>query len=123
MNIKNNQATGLSGEEAAAKYLTSKGFRIIERNFKKRYGEIDIVAMEGDTLVFVEVKTRLGDKFGTPEESITPWKLRSLTRSCHYYTHLHPDLGESMRIDFLSVIFSGFDIIEKIEHYRNISQI
>lgn len=120
MNIKNNQAIGLSGEEAAAKYLTSKGFRIIERNFQKRYGEIDIVAMEGDTLVFVEVKTRLGDKFGTPEESITPWKLHSLIRSVNYYRMLHPDLGESMRIDLVSVTQLDDDRFD-INHYENIS--
>lgn len=121
-NPKSNLHLGYFGETTAAKYLSSLGFKIIERNFKKRYGEIDIIALDGQTLVFVEVKTRKGAKFGTAEEAITPWKMQALIRSAHYYKLLHPKLPESMRIDVVSIQLLNDREVKKITLYKNITQ-
>mgnify|MGYP001595742038 CR=1 FL=1 len=116
-----NKLLGQIGEEIAAKYLKSQGLRIIERNFRKRYSELDIVATGDSTLVFVEVKTRIGSKFGLPEEAITPWKLKSLVRSAQYYNLLHPPKSGSMRIDVISIILTVNHEIERLKWIKNIT--
>lgn len=121
MRLRNNQSLGFLGESAATSFLSSLGFKILERNFKKRYGEIDIVGLDKKTLVFVEVKTRKSNKFGTAEEAITPWKLRSLIKSAQYYKLLHPNLPEAIRIDLVSVSLSSNNQVEKIRLYKNIT--
>lgn len=112
---------GKRGEETAVKFLRRKGYQIIERNFSKRYGEIDIVAKEDDTLVFVEVKTRTSGEFGSGLEAITPWKLKALVRSSYFYKMLHPDLPDGMRIDVVSVTLSPAGGVGKIELVKNIT--
>lgn len=116
-----NKSVGKLGEELAAKYLAQKNFKILEQNFHKRYSEIDIVAIDGNTLVFVEVKTRIGTKFGLPEESITPRKLRSLIYAAQYYKLVHQELPQAMRIDVVSVLLFSEDKLEKITHYQNVT--
>lgn len=76
---------GREGEEEAAAFLLSLGYRVRERNVRFRTGEIDIVAVEGDYLVFVEVKTRRGERFGTAVEAITPAKQHQLVRLAALY--------------------------------------
>jgi len=63
---------GDRGEDIAAKYLQQQGYRIVQRNYRSRYGEVDIICAQQGILVFVEVKTRTSNAFGFPEESITP---------------------------------------------------
>lgn len=116
-----NKNIGKTGEEIAEKYLQSKGFSILERNFHKGYSEIDIVARDKTTVVFVEVKTRIGNKFGTPEEAITPWKLRTLIKSVQYYNLLHPGRKESMRIDVVAIVLTQTFDVERISHYKNVT--
>ena len=116
-----NKILGKVGEEIAAKYLKSQGLQIIERNFSKRYTELDIVAREGNVLVFVEVKTRIGRSFGLPEESITPWKLRTLVRSAQYYNLLHPQKTDSMRIDVISIILTINHEVERLKWIKNVT--
>lgn len=116
-----NKNLGKKGEDIAAKYLQSKGFIILERNFHKRYSEIDLIAKDKMTLVFVEVKTRVGDKFGSPEEAITPWKLHTLVKSAQFYRLLHPNLTNNMRIDVVAIVLSTDEEVEKISHYENVS--
>ena len=71
-----NKTIGVKGENMASDYLESHSYNIIQRNFRaKQYGELDIIAQKGDLLVFVEVKTRIGNEFGRPEEAITSGKL------------------------------------------------
>ena len=108
------------GEEIAVKYLKNLGFKIIDRNFRARNTEIDIVAVHKATLVFVEVKTRTSNQFGTPLEQITYWKLKSLVKAAQYYKITHPKLPDLMRIDAVSVkMFAGENI--NVEHIKNIS--
>lgn len=117
---------GKKGEGIATLYLQNQGYKIIERNFQKRYGEIDIVAIDhlagsGETLAFIEVKTRSTNEFGSPLEAITPWKLKALVRSCHFYKSLHPELPESLRVDVVSIQVSPSGGVEKIELVKNIT--
>lgn len=112
---------GKRGEDLAVQFLQKNGYKILERNFAKRYAEIDIVAQEKETLVFVEVKTRTTREFGNPLEAITPWKIATLQRSCQFYKSLHPELPEALRIDVVSVELSPSGGVEKIELVKNIS--
>lgn len=113
------------GEEIAAKYLQKLGFKIIDRNFRGRNTELDIVAVQPSTgsgqatLVFVEVKTRSSDKFGTPFEQIAYWKLKSLIKAAQFYKLTHKNLPELMRIDAISVQYSYKG--PQVEHLQNIS--
>ena len=111
----------LLGEDKACEYFRKNGYKIIERNFRKGYGEIDIVATCKDTLVFVEVKTRTSGSFGSPLEAITFWKLKSLIKTAQYYKMTHPKLPDSLRIDAVSVILTHDNKVESIELTKNIS--
>ena len=117
--------TARLGEDIATRYLTKKGYRIVERNFRKGYGEIDIIAIDSsnkpNVLVFVEVKTRTNSQFGTPFEAITSWKLRTLVKTSQYYKLINSKLPDSMRIDAISVKLSSNEEVENIEHIENIS--
>lgn len=110
---------GKKGEEIAARFLQKQGYRILERNFKKRYGEIDIVAQDQDTLVFVEVKTRFSHEFGPPEESVTPWKLRQIAKTGQFYKILHPELPDLLRIDVVAVELTADSQLKDIRLIQN----
>ncbi len=116
-----NKILGKIGEDIAEKYLTSQGLQIIERNFSKRYTELDIVAKDGNTLVFVEVKTRIGQSFGLPEEAVNAWKLKTLVRSAQYYNLLHPQKTNSMRIDVISIILTENHDVERLKWIKNVT--
>lgn len=109
------------GEDMAVDYLTKKGYKIIERNFRKSHTEIDIIAITGSTLVFIEVKARKSNSFGSPFEGIDSWKVRNLVKTAQYYKLLHPQLPNYMRIDAVGIFLSQDDRIQKIEHIENIS--
>lgn len=94
---------GKLGEDTAVKLLLKKGYRVLARNFRSKLGEIDIVAQDGKTLVFVEVKTRWSDKFGYPQESVTRRKLASIARTGGYFKLLHPQTPDSLRIDVVAL--------------------
>ena len=112
---------GKLGEDIASSFLKRKGYRIISRNFKARYGEIDIIALDQDTIVFVEVKTRIGTHFGTPEEAITPRKLREITKTAEYYTFRTKQSDKALRIDAIGIILQENGTIYNINHLQNIT--
>ena len=109
------------GEDIAVDYLKKKGYKIIERNFRKKYEEIDIVAVYDSTLVFIEVKTRKSDSYGTPFDGISPFKVKHLVALAQFYKQLHPRLPDDMRIDAIGISLSFDNRVEKIEHLENIS--
>src|SRR3989441_5149534 len=76
---------GEEGERAAARFLEARGYRILERNYRTRRGEIDLIAEDGRILVFVEVKVRLDDRFGGPAAAITPAKQARIARLAQQY--------------------------------------
>ena len=111
--------TAVLGEDIATKYLKKKGYKIVERNFRKGYGEIDIIDTKLNTLVFIEVKTRTSDRFGTPAEAITYGKLKSLIKTAEFYNVLNPKLPDQMRIDAILVILKGHEF--ELEHIESIT--
>lgn len=119
--MKISNPVAVKGEDLAVKFLRAKGYKIIERNFRKGYGEIDIIAIQGRTLVFVEVKTRTSNTFGTPFDAIGYHKLRSLIKTAEFYKMLNPKLPESLRIDAVGVILDETTGETKIEHIENIN--
>jgi len=80
-----NQRVGQWGEQVAAEHLVSRGCEIVARNVRTPYGEIDIVAKQGDITIFVEVKTRTSNKMGLPEEAITPRKREHMLAAADHY--------------------------------------
>lgn len=85
----NNREIGTSYEQKAAEYLTKNGYNILERNFRCRIGEIDLIGKDGDYLCFIEVKYRSGIAKGYPAEAITPNKIRRITRTAQFYMLMH----------------------------------
>lgn len=111
------KSKGDLGEETAAEHLRRNGFDIIERNYRRRGGEIDIVASDGGVLVFIEVKFRRNTAFGAPQESVTPAKQERLRRTAEVYV-AERGIGErECRFDVVAVTAGGGTA--RIEHFRN----
>ena len=94
---------GDSGEKLACGALKKKGYRILEKNYRCRYGEIDIIAKHKGSLVFIEVRSKTGDSFGSPEESVTSQKKQRLISTAMDYLNGHPDSPPDWRIDFVAI--------------------
>lgn len=112
---------GHSGEDIACDYLEKLGYKILDRNYRIRGGEIDIVCMDKDYLVFVEVKTRYSHEFGPPLESITPWKIKSLLKTALFYVVKIKWGNKPYRLDVVSVDFLEDRDNPKIELVKNIT--
>lgn len=120
VNSKNHRSIGDGGEERALDFLQKKGYVLYEKNFCIPGGEIDLIMKEKDIWVFVEVKTRMQGAFGSPEESITPQKLRFLQRAIEKF-FLKKKLSlyqEYFRMDLIAIEKSKF-LKEEIRHYEN----
>lgn len=113
------QNLGRLGERLASDALEARGYRIIERNFRCRSGEIDLVAEEGQDLVFVEVKARRGTAFGLPEEAVNSRKALKLQEVACYYLDQHNLPDCSWRIDVVAVQFSPAGKLEGIRVYQH----
>ena len=110
---------GDAGETAARGYLERKGYTILDANFRCPYGEVDLVARKDDCLVFLEVRTRSGNGFGSPEESITPEKGRRLIATAETYIQSRTDLPADWRIDLVGVDVDRRGRITRIEQTEN----
>ena len=111
--------TGLLGEKLARDFLEEKGFIILDTNYRCAEGEIDIVARKDDWLVFVEVRTKSGPAFGTPEESVTVKKKEKLITTALDYLQNHKGLPPSWRIDFVAVELDSNGKPKRIELIEN----
>ena len=98
---------GQMGEEAAVGFLTRQGYRIIERNFRNKLGEVDIIAYDGDIMCFVEVKTRNSDVFGSPLESVTLIKQKKICRVALSYLKFKGHYDVKSRFDVVAVYSEG----------------
>ncbi|MBA7543314.1 hypothetical protein ES705_35644 [subsurface metagenome] len=107
---------GREGEVAAVKYLEKKGYKVVERNFRCRRGEIDIIARKDEELVFVEVKNWDALTIDSVEHSLNSLKKQRLIETAHYFIHCHPELKES-RIRFDLIFIHGE--LSKIDHFEN----
>jgi len=110
-----NKEVGRKGEEVATEYLWEKGYEIIERNWGSKWGEIDIVAKTGETFCFVEVKTKVGENWGSPEEMINKKKLAQVQRMAETY---EPTRDHQSRIDVVAVVLNDDLSIKRLNHYE-----
>lgn len=109
---------GKNGEDIATEYLIQKGYKIIERNFYCKIGEIDIIALKDEYIVFVEVKTRSSKQYGTPSEAVTKEKLKHLYRTAKYYVYTRNLQDEYIRFDVVEVYFQNSEY--KVNHILQI---
>ena len=113
------QILGAWGEACAANFLQSRGFQIVTRNFRTPEGEIDLVALKDGHLVFVEVKTRVHNRAGYPEESVTETKLEHLTGAAEYYLEQYPENVDDWRVDVIAVTGTVNSSNPQIEWFEN----
>lgn len=113
MKKANNRQTGARYEREAAAYLERQGYRILEYNYRCKMGEIDLIAKDGISLVFCEVKYRKGTECGHPEEAVDVRKQRILSKCAMYYLMEHGLMDSACRFDVVSI--EG----DKLTHYRN----
>lgn len=111
---------GRAGEDLAAERLAADGWQVVERNLRLRQGELDIVALEGSTLVFVEVKTRRSVVTGVPQAAVTPDKLRRLRRLAGEYLMEYSTPHRDVRIDVIG-LHVHLDGAVSLEHLRGVS--
>ena len=115
---------GARGEEVARGYLEAKGYQIIETNFRCRWGEVDIIALDGAWLVFVEVRARRSpQRYGTPEESLSKGKRERLVATAEAYLQGCPATHEAWRIDLIAVHVESHGRIERMEHLEHAIQL
>ncbi len=110
---------GKIGEEIARKFLKKQGYKIIEQNYRTKYAEIDLIAQIKNNLVFVEVRTKVGENFGTPEETINKKKMKKLLGNATAYTAFKKWNG-SCRIDAVCIVLKPDYNIERLNHYEGI---
>jgi putative endonuclease len=94
---------GANGEEIAVRFLKNRGYRILERNYRTKLGEIDIIAEQGRDLVFIEVKTRSATRYGSPLESVTVPKQRKLARVAQEYVSKRGCRNRPARFDVVGI--------------------
>lgn len=113
---------GQRGEQLAVTQLQARGYTLIERNYRCAVGEIDVVTQRGAQWVFVEVRARRGQGFGTPEESLTPRKRAHLVAAAQHYLQAHALENVDWRIDFVAVAFSPTGELLRVDIIENAVQ-
>ncbi|MGB8657464.1 MAG: YraN family protein [Candidatus Zixiibacteriota bacterium] len=111
------QELGRQGEDKAAEFLTGKGFLVLERNYRYGHKEIDLVARDGNTIVFVEVKAGRSKSFGAPEERVNHRKQKNLIQAAQHYIQEQEISGCDFRFDVLALSYGKEE--EVIDHIRN----
>lgn len=111
---------GNTGEKIAAEYLINKGYQLLEKNFNVVYGEIDLIALEDDIVVFVEVKTRTSDTFGRPEDSITSAKIERLQNAALMWLQAHPDAPDDWRVDVIGILIDHQNNLVDLQHFLDV---
>jgi putative endonuclease len=110
---------GDRGERAAVKYLKRQGVRIVARQFRNNYGEVDIIGIEDQTTVFVEVKTRTSTHDGQPFEAVDLRKQEKITRVALFWLKQHGRLEQPSRFDVVSILWPDRNGKPEIQHFRN----
>ncbi len=119
--LNNNQKLGAYGESLAEQYLEQKGYKILEKNFRSKFGEIDLIARHLNVLVFIEVKTRVNRSYGLPEEAIHKKKQLSLLKTSKYYLLKNNLKDVICRIDAVACEFMDDDLTRfTLRHFENI---
>jgi putative endonuclease len=119
-NMNHNQQIGQFGERLAADFLVRRGYKILDRNVKTSFKELDLIALKDGTLVFVEVKTRTNFNFGGAEAAMTKKKIINLKQAALRYLNIKKNKYKYLRFDFLAVDYNQSSKIAKIKHYIDI---
>ena len=114
---------GTWGEGLAGRFLQDKGYRILTTNYRSSHGEVDIVARDGEELVFVEVRTRRGGSFGAPEESLSKAKIRRLLNTCQEYLQNTEGDGNGWRVDLVCIYLGPSSQVQRIQHLPHAIQL
>lgn len=109
--------SGMAGESAAVKFLKKSGYKILEKNYRKTYGEIDIIAKKGENIAFVEVKTRKSDLYGSPAEFVNKKKQERIIKTAYTYIQEH-NLDAEFTFDIVEVHTEGIKI-KSVNHIKN----
>lgn len=117
---ENNKLTGQIGENLAAEYLAKKGYRVLDRNWSTRWGELDIVASKNDILVFVEVKTKVGDGFGLPEDMVNSYKISQVQRMGEVYRITKGLPNVQARVDVIAIVLDRDNEVLRLDHYEGV---
>lgn len=124
MRMKSDATVGPKGEQLAADFLESLGYRVLDRNYRFERSEVDLVCFQpepangfGGEIVFVEVKTRSGTRFGRPEDAVTDEKKRNIVKASRAYLYEHKLDGSPCRFDVVSILLAGGP--PRIEHFKN----
>lgn len=112
------QKIGRFGESEAEKYLKQNGYKILERNFSCKRGEIDIIALDKNEIVFIEIKARASLKYGLPSEAVTKNKLKHIYKTAEYYLYIRNLEKERTRIDVIEVYIKNKQVI--INHLKQV---
>jgi len=118
---EHNLNIGRLGEDIAKEYLEKKGYSIVDQNYKNKYAEIDLIIKDKDSLVFVEVKTRIGEQFGPPERALNRDKMHRLVRNAQAYMAYKAKNYKSYRIDSVCIVLDEDNQIKRLDHYENIN--
>ncbi|TJY43205.1 YraN family protein [Cohnella pontilimi] len=115
--LSGRKAVGAAAEEAAARHLASAGCDIVVRNWRCRSGEIDLIAKDGEVLVFVEVRSRTSpERYGTALEAVTPRKRRQVRETAEVYLKMTGAAGYSLRFDVVAVTFGRDGSVAELKH-------
>ena len=118
--ILNNRSIGSIYESKVCDLLADRGYRIIDRNFISRYGEIDIIAVKDIYICFIEVKYRKDTGSGMPEEAVSPAKIKKICKTSAYYMYSHPQFsGLQVRFDVASVLGEDITFYENAFEYQS----
>lgn len=110
--MRNQRKTGMEKEETACRFLVSQGYEVLERNFYSHFGEIDIVARDGEYLVFVEVKYRKNAAYGYPLEAVNGSKQQKIRKTAEYYLYRHNLFSVPARFDVVEILGKKIRVIK-----------
>jgi putative endonuclease len=111
------QELGAAGEQLARRHLEHQGYEFIAANWRRRHGELDLIMRDGDVLVFVEVKTRRSEQFGTAEESVTAAQAPRLLRAAESFIASQPALAHLFwRVDLVAVTLAPSGVVSRLTH-------
>ncbi|SHJ54047.1 putative endonuclease [Clostridium cavendishii DSM 21758] len=114
-----NKLIGSYGEDICSKTLKNLGYKILEKNFRCRMGEIDIIAIQGNILSFIEIKSRFSASYGNPCEAVTYFKIRKIINTANYYIFKEKFFNINVRFDIMEVILNYNDNTYKINFIKD----
>ncbi len=111
------QIFGKQGEDVAERFLVNEGYKLVERNYRCAAGEVDLIVLDGRVIVFVEVKTRSGDRFGSPFEAVEWRKQRKMVRAAQFFLSQKGLHQRDARFDVIGISWPGEE--PTVEHIKN----